>query len=295
MIVLTNIEEDHLDYYRDLAHIRETFQTYIGKLPPTGKLVLNADDPVSAFDLRSTVPTVRYGLGLAADYFAHVTGIADGRQHFAVTRSVAGRPQATAFSLALPGVYNVQNALAAIAAASELDVRPEVAAEAIADFRGLWRRFETVGEIDGIPVISDYGHHPSAVRLTLAGARQFYPNRRLVLAFQPHQRNRTRRLFREFVAAFDGADLLILPEIFDVAGRECAADRGISSGDLALATGERDAERGRRRDIVFSPNLAAAQEDVRRRLRPGDVLIVMGAGEAHTLAKNLVLAVPEMR
>jgi len=287
MIVLTNIEEDHLDYYRDLDHIRETFRRYAAKLPPDGSLILNTDDPVCAADFDHAPGRVSYGLEAAADYAARGLSVGGGRQRFEVVRR-SGRPASLGeFSLPLPGRFNVYNALAAITAAAELGAPPAAIREAIAEFAGLWRRFEPVGDHDGVPMYSDYGHHPTAVAGTLAAAREFFPDRRVVLAFQPHQHNRTRRLFDEFVASFDGADVLVLAEIFDVAGRESAEDQRVSSRDLAEAASRRDAAAGRTREIVFAADLDRTAEVLHRVLRPGDVLLLMGAGDIYKLAERL--------
>ncbi len=287
MIVLTNIEEDHLDYYRDLDHIRETFRRYVAKLPPDGTLVRNADDPVSSADLAAAAGSVSYGLEAAADYTAEGPTVGGGRQRFEVVRH-SGQPASLGeFSLPLPGKFNVYNALAAIAAAAELGAPPDAIRQAIAEFAGLWRRFEKVGERDGAPIYSDYGHHPTAVAGTLAAAREFFPDKRLVLAFQPHQHNRTRKLFDEFVASFDGADLLVLAEIFGVAGREEAEDQRVSSRDLAEAVERRDAAAGRKREIVYAGSLAGTEEVLRRTVRRGDAVLLMGAGDIYKLADKL--------
>lgn len=287
-IVLTNIEEDHLDYYRDLAHIRETFQKFVGKLPADGTLILNADDHISFHEIEPKSAFVTYGLDHPADYVGRVHAVGDGRQTFGITRTLGQEHLLGEFTMAVPGIFNVQNALAAAAAAFELGVTPETVRAALAEFRGVWRRFEKVGERHGAPIISDYGHHPSAVKLTLAGARSFYPDRRLVLCFQPHQRNRTRKLFAEFVASFDGADFLVLPEIYDVAGREEAADRDISSRELVKAVLARDSEHGRERPVIYSPDLTAARQELERLLLPNDVALVMGAGDVYNICRSLL-------
>lgn len=287
MIVLTNIEEDHLDYYRDLDHIRETFNRYVAKLPPDGVLIRNADDPVSAADLTAAAGSVSYGLKGEADYTAQGLTVGGERQRFEVVRR-SGQPASLGeFSLPLPGKFNVYNALAAITAATELGAPADAVRQAVGEFAGLWRRFERVGEMGGALLYSDYGHHPTAVAGTLAAAREFFPDRRLVLAFQPHQHNRTRKLFEEFVVSFDAADVVVLAEIFDVAGREAEADRLVSSADLAEAARKRDAASGRGREVVFAENLEKTAAVLRRTVRRGDVVLLMGAGDIYKLADQL--------
>jgi UDP-N-acetylmuramate--alanine ligase len=139
----------------------------------------------------------------------------------------------------------------------------------------------------GAPVISDYGHHPTAIRETVEGAKQFYPGKRIVLAFQPHQRNRTRKLFNEFVSSFDGADVLLLPEIFDVTGRESSEDSEVSSRQLVDAVLARDSEHGRVRDVVFADSLGMLKDEIDKRVQSDDVVILMGAGNIYTIANAL--------
>src|SRR5512142_1514139 len=289
MIVLTNIEEDHLDFYRDLAHIRDTFKEYVRRLPPDGQLVLNADDHVCFYELAPTVPFTTYAMDNPADYVARHAAVTTGMQTFQVVRTRGGKEEAVGdFALGVPGRFNVMNALAAATAAIELGANVDAVKAVLREFTGIWRRFERVGERKGAIVVSDYGHHPTAVRGTLEAARSFYPDRRIVLAFQPHQRNRTRKLFDEFVASFDGADLVLLPEIYDVAGREAPEDRGVSSRGLVEATKARDAERGVRREVLFGGTLDETLARLEAIIRPDDLVLLVGAGDIYTLAKKLV-------
>jgi UDP-N-acetylmuramate--alanine ligase len=208
-------------------------------------------------------------------------------QSFQVVHTKDGKDEPLGdFTMSLPGRFNVMNALAAATAALELGVSADDIAATLREFAGIWRRFERVGEFRGATIISDYGHHPTAVRGTLEAARSFYPGRRIVLAFQPHHHNRTRKLFDEFVAAFDGADLLLLAEVYDVAGRE--ADDRVSSRDLVEAVRARDEERGAEREVLFGGTAAETQLRLENLIRPGDVVLVMGAGDIYTVARKLV-------
>jgi UDP-N-acetylmuramate--alanine ligase len=288
MIVLTNIEEDHLDFYRDLAHIRETFKEYVHKLPAKGKLILNADDTVSG-ELSPAVHPVTFGIVKPADYAASEPAVGAGAQTFRITRTKDGKKEAVGeFALGMPGRFNVMNALAAATAALELGVSVDAIKSVLREFGGIWRRFERVGERSGATVISDYGHHPTAVRGTIEAARSFYPGRRIVLAFQPHQRNRTRNLFDEFVSSFDDADVLLLSEIFDVAGREEKVDADVSSRALVDAVRAHDAKRGTHRRVMYAGALEETLTAVVKTLLPNDVLLLVGAGDIYTLAKKLV-------
>ena len=285
-IVITNIEEDHLDYFRDLAHIRDVFQEYVRKLPKDGLLVLNADDAVSAAELKPKVKPIFFSMHAPAEYMAQDVRVADGFQHFSVMRR--GGTSVGNFALGVPGEFNVMNALAAASMALALGIPPAAVRDTLRAFTGIWRRFERVGEKDGVIVVSDYGHHHTAVAGTIAAARAFYPGRRIVLAFQPHHRNRTRKLFKEFVESFDGADVLLLAEIYDVAGRDDADDARVSSASLVDAVRARDAQQGVQRDVAFTGPVADTFDEIERRKAAGDVILLMGAGDIYTLAKKLV-------
>jgi len=216
MIVLTNVEEDHLDYFRDLAHIQDTFQTFLDKMKGKGLVVLNADDPGSAGFHADRV--VRYGTQDGADYMVENRRTAAGIQSALVRRLHPPEPLGD-LALRVPGAFNIMNALAATAAAMELGVPFETCARVLKQFPGIWRRFERVGTWNGADVISDYGHHPTAIRATVAAAREFFPGRRVVLCFQPHQHARTKELFGGFVEALAEADAVVVPEVYEVAGR----------------------------------------------------------------------------
>ncbi len=274
MVVLTNIEEDHLDYFRDLNHIVETFQAYVDGVPC---VVMNADDPVMQRLRLGRYLT--YGFAESADVRASDRRVGAGEQSVAVAwRGVdCGR-----ITLVVPGLFNVSNALAATTAALELGVPFDVCVAALAKFTGCWRRFERVGTIGRVEVISDYGHHPTAIRGTLEAAREFFPGRRIVLCFQPHQHARTIELRDGFVEALAGADILVLPEIYRVSGRTEADE--ISSRDLVA-----DIERMHPgKEVFYAADLAKATQMVRSLVLSGDVLIVQGAGDVDDVARNLV-------
>lgn len=274
MIVLTNIEEDHLDFYKNLDNIMAAFRKYVQKLPADGKLIYNADDENIMEISKSFAGTkTSFGIKEHADYVGKEIRADDGFQKY----HFAGHD----YILRVPGMYNAYNAFAASTAAMALGVPSEAIKKTLEHFRGIWRRFEIIGERDGALVISDYGHHPTAVRETIAGARQFYPGRRLILAFQPHHRNRTQNLFNEFIGCFDGLDVLVLTEIFDVAGRE--QGENISSKDLI----EPIKARGKVGEVFFAESPKNAEEKLLQIIRPDDIIIVMGAGDIYKIANQL--------
>ncbi len=275
MIVLTSIEEDHLDYYRDMNHIRDTFQIFADKLIGKGMMIMNADDAES-MKLRVERP-ITYGFEQKADYAAVDRVTEKGKQSFAVRREeILGK-----VSMMVPGTYNVLNALAATAAAMELGVPFETCARVLQTFPGIWRRFERVGTWREADVISDYGHHPTAVEKTLNAAREFFPGRRIVLCFQPHQHSRTKALFDGFVHALQLADETIVAEIYDVAGRN--EEHEISSRQIV----EKIKKENPSAHVMFSQNLDAVKSALEQLVRSGDVLIVMGAGDIDCVARDV--------
>lgn len=280
MAVATKIVEDHLDYYRDLAHIQETFQAFAGLLPKDGTLIWNADDePSRAAFAPLGIVQERFGLSAEAEARILNPRVREGMQAFDLA---FGEETWKGLELPVPGAFNVQNAAAAAAAARKLGAQESAVRAALAEFRGIWRRFERVGTRRGAPVVSDYGHTPDAVEATLAAAREWHPGRRIVLVFQPHHHDRTRKLFDGFVAALAGADELILTEIYGVKGRTDEHEE-ISSRDLL------DALAARRPDLP-----ARYAEDAREAARlvteadtKDAMILVMGAGDIDAAAREL--------
>ena len=280
-IVLTDVKPDHLDYYGDFEQIKKTFQQYLNGLPSDGLLVWNADDPASS-ELDHPARAVSYGIDSAADYRAADIRVEPGRQVFQLLKS--GEPLAE-ITLRVPGRFNVYNALAALAAAHEYGADVESLKRSMGEFTGIWRRFEVVGQRGGAPVISDYAHHPDAVRGTIQAARDFYPDRRVVVCFQPHHRNRTERLFDGFVEALAAADVPLVTDIYEVAGREREETGGVRGQDLARAVAE---YRGFEEAEVFAGSPEAARGKLKQVIEIDDVVIIMGAGDIYRIAEDLV-------
>lgn len=278
--VVTNIEEDHLDYFHDLAHIRATFEAFLNRVEKKGTIILNADDPESVEDIARYRRMKTFGIQNAADYSAKNIAVRAGRQWFEMWKSdvVVGE-----FSLQIPGRFNIMNTLAALAAAFEVGVSVEVARAVLEKFYGIWRRFERVGEYNGATVISDYGHHPSAIRGTLAAAREFYPGHRIVLVFQPHQHHRTQALFKQFVDSFAGADVLVLADVYHVPGR----DENEEVGSENLANSARAI--GKPQEVHYIGDLKKTEALVRKLSKPEEIIICMGAGDIDVVARNLVI------
>ncbi len=266
--VVTNIDPEHLDFYKTHEILKDAFLQFIEKVPFYGLAVLCLDHPhVQELLPRIQRRHVTYGLSPQATYHARSLGFRGLSTSFVAFNR--DKPLGE-FTVRMPGQHNVLNTLAAIAVADELEVPLDVVKEALATFHGVARRFSVVDEVDGVALVDDYGHHPAEVEATLNAARRAYDGRILV-AFQPHRYTRTQNLFDEFTRAFNNADQLFLTDIY-AAGE--AAIPGITSQHLAEAI----AEHGHQH-VKYSPDRAAMSQELARSARPGDVVIALGAGD----------------
>ena len=275
--VVTNIDADHMETYQhDFARLKQAFAAFLQNLPFYGSAILCVDDAnVREIMPSVTKPIVTYGLREDA-MVRGVDIVAGERMRFRAVREGAGPLE---IILNLPGRHNVQNALAAIAVATELGVADAAIARALAEFRGVGRRFQRYGEIRIAPdgsaagsftLIDDYGHHPVEMRATLDAARGAFPGRRIVLAFQPHRYTRTRDLFEDFVKALSGSDALLLAEVYPAGEPPIVAADGRSLARAIRVAGKTEP--------VFVENIADMPAAIRKVVRPGDVVLTMGAG-----------------
>ncbi len=276
--VVTNIDPEHLDFYSGIGQIKETFLHFINKVPFYGFSVLCIDHP----NVQELIPSVEktyvtYGFSRSADYRAEEVVASGMTNRFAVF--ARGERLGEVF-LRAPGRHNVSNALAAAAVALELGIPFDQVSAGLSAYAGVGRRFQVKGEIDGITVVDDYGHHPVEVRATLAAAREVWPDRRIVVGFQPHRYSRTRALFKEFLSAFQDADVLLVFEVYS-AGEEPI---GGATGE-ALCSAVRDHGH---REARYLGKSAGAREAVRATLQPGDIFLTMGAGDVWKLGESLL-------
>ncbi len=266
--VVTNIDPEHLDFYRDLEHLQETFLAFVNKVPFYGATILCLDAPnVQALIPKVEKRIITYGLSTQADY--HAVGVElDG---FSSTFTARGMGEDLGrFRLQMPGRHNVSNALAAIAVARELDIAVARVREGIEGFSGVQRRFQVKSDAGGILLIDDYGHHPQEVRATLAAAKEGF-GRRTVVVFQPHRYTRTRDLLDDFYTAFNQADVLILMEIYP-AGEEKIP--GVSAHLLLEGIRAHG-----HREVMLVPEREEIPALIERIAQPGDMVITMGAGD----------------
>ncbi|MBT0962491.1 UDP-N-acetylmuramate--L-alanine ligase [Denitromonas iodatirespirans] len=274
--VVTNIDADHMDTYgHDFARLKQAFIDFLQRLPFYGVAVLCEDDP----HVRSIMPLVskqivRYGFSPNANIRAENVRAEAGRMVFDVLR-INGTVSRLPVTLNMPGTHNVLNALAAIAVATEVGVADEAIIQALADFKGVGRRFQRYGDVPlaaggSFTLVDDYGHHPVEMAATIEAARGAFPGRRLVLAFQPHRYTRTRDCFEDFVKVLSTVDALVLAEVYAAGEAPVVAADG-----RALARALRVAGRI---EPVFVEQIEDMSKTVLDVVQDGDVVLTMGAG-----------------
>ena len=269
LALINNIDLEHLDTYRDLQDLQETFARFARSVPFFGAAILGLDDP-HVQEIRPLVSrrVVTYGLTPQADLTARDVVLERTGSRFV---AFADREFTGAVSLQVAGLHNIKNALGALAVARELSIPFATAARALAEFKGVIRRFEKKGERAGVVVIDDYAHHPTEVAATLAAARQSYPDRRIVALFQPHLYSRTKDMAHQFGAAFLNADVLLVTPVY---GSREAPREGVTGAlvaDAATARGHRAAR--------FIADRKGILDALEWELKDGDLLITMGAGD----------------
>lgn len=279
--VITNIDADHLDCYRDIDDIIDSFRTFAELVPAEGKIIAAAEDRVAqALHVFDPSMVEWCALETPAAWTTRSLGIENGCHRGHILRH--GLPAAE-IRLRVAGRHNLSNATLAVAACAACGVEPQRAADAIGTFLGVDRRMTEIGRVPGVDavVVDDYAHHPTELLATLDALRERYQPRRLIAVFQPHQASRTRLLIDEFSRAFPSADLVILPEIYYV--RDSAEDRrAVSSAQLARRI---QAAGG---DAAFLPTFEQVVEHLRSVVRDGDLVVTLGAGNVWEIGKALV-------
>jgi UDP-N-acetylmuramate--alanine ligase len=268
--VVTNIDAEHLDFYKSHEAVKEAFVQFLEKVPFYGLSVLCLDHP----HVQDLLPRVHrryatYGLSPQAQYSARNINFRGLSTSFVAYRR--GEPLGE-FTVRMPGQHNVLNTLAAIAVADELEVPLDAMKDALATFHGVARRFTIVDQVEGITLVDDYGHHPAEIEATLSAARNAY-DKRVLVAFQPHRYTRTESLWDDFTRSFNKADVVLVCDIY-AAGEKPIP--GISSEKLAKAIAEHG--HGAVRYVRDRAELAA---ELAKMARPGDVVIALGAGDVN--------------
>jgi len=275
--VITNIDREHLDHYSGLAEIQAAFVSFANKVPFYGAVVLCLDDP----HVQAIIPHIErriltYGACEQADISASEIRFRDFGVSFRVQR---GSQSLGAINLQVPGGHSVLNALAAVTTGLEVEIPFDKIADALESFHNADRRFQIKGQRKGVLIVDDYGHHPTEIKATLEAARHA-TNRRIVAVFQPHRYTRSQALENEFASAFSQADLLVVMPIYP-AGED----------PLPGVTAERMTrliQNSGHGDVRYAPGFAEAQEMLAERLREGDLLITLGAGDVWKIGEELL-------
>jgi UDP-N-acetylmuramate--alanine ligase len=317
--VITNIEEDHLDYYKDLDGITDAFTEFVSLIPEDGLLVVNNDDAnirkvvkgakckvesysiVTASDFLNKVIPIkkidfqnysgglpiadgsneRVSCGSGAKWLAVVTYSEKEVYHFSVFKKGEYFGD---FCLKTPGLHNVSNALAAISVCNYIGLNGKTIKKALASFNGVSRRFQTISSKNGITIIDDFAHHPTAIKTTLETARVIYPSQRIWCVFQPHQHNRTKLLLREFAMALTLADKVIIADIY------AARDSDIEKASVCSQDLKREL-RAMGGDVACIKNISEIIDNLRLSVKRDDIIMILGAGDiwkvAHGLKNNL--------
>lgn len=276
--VITNIDKEHMDFFKDIEMLKHAFLSFINKIPFYGIAVVCMENEY----LREIIPLIQrrfmtYGLSEKADIYAKNIKHSGMKMSFEV---VYKGNSLGIFTLPVPGKHNVLNSLASIAVGIELQIPVDVISKALGGFSGIHRRFEFKGEAGGIKVFDDYGHHPSEVKATLKAARECFDGNRLFVLFQPHRYTRTRDLMDEFAMSFDNADRLFLMDIYPAGERPI---EGIDARQLS----DKIAKAGFK-NLSYIPGRKEMTEKIISELKSGDVLITLGAGDVYKMGEEIL-------
>lgn len=277
--VITSLEHDHPDCFPTFESYTSAFETFADQIKPGGKLIVSTDNAgLQEFLKQHTYNSLTYGLNSPAEVTVVENHLNDKRCYsytLAPRKTIQTDNEVITVELSVPGLHNLTNSLAVLAVISDLGLSLKQSAEALSKFSGTGRRFDVLGEVNGIVLIDDYGHHPTEIKATLEAAKQRYPNRRLWAVWQPHTYSRTITLIDAFEKAFDKADLVIITDIY--AARE--TNEGFSSSKLAKEMGQSTIQHIGNLDVVMAHLLKHCQ--------PGDVVIVLSAGDANQITAGL--------
>ncbi|MDO8142070.1 MAG: UDP-N-acetylmuramate--L-alanine ligase [Candidatus Brocadiales bacterium] len=277
--VITNIEEDHLDYYENIEKIINAFGDFAALISKEGLLVVNNHDKnISRAMQKANCKVETYSLDSASDWQGKIISSGNGINRFSIFR---GNTYFDDFTLKIPGSHNILNALAATAVCTFIGVDKDSIKTALASFGGAKRRFQIIGVKNNITVIDDYAHHPTEIRVTLKAARELYPGKKIWCVFQPHQYSRTRHLLRGFAKSFQDANKVLFADIY--ASRDTDYEK-TTMNSMRLCEETRNAGV----DVQYIPQLEEIVRVLSSDVKPDDVVITMGAGDVWKVAYDLV-------
>jgi UDP-N-acetylmuramate--alanine ligase len=276
--VVTNIDLEHLDFYRDIDHIRDTFLQFMNKVPFYGQAILCLEDE----NIQAILPRVEkrfatYGFSSQADFQARqlqTSGLCTTFRVFHDSQELGE------MEIQIPGRHNVLNALASVAVAYELEIPWPAVQAGLRDMTGVQRRFQIKGEAGGVLVLDDYGHHPTEIRAVLEALAGCYPDRRRIIAFQPHRYSRTQALLEQFARCFYDCDVLLISEIYPAGEKPIPGITGRRLAEQIAAHGHHE--------LHFCPTLQEMSQELQEMVRPGDVVMTLGAGNILQVGESLL-------
>lgn len=274
--VILNCELDHTDFFKDEDDFRESFRKYALNIPKGGRLIINSAIRDIGFFRNPDAKFITFGVEDDSDYVAKNVAVEDGR--FVVFDLYRKGCFVEKIRLNIPGIYNVQNALAAIATAMEYGVELAVIVETLARFRSTERRFQVLGETHGVKIVSEFAHHPTAIRYAIETARQLNPDKLWVI-FQPHAYSRTKEFLKEFAHVLEAADAVVLTPIY--AAREVNT-YGVDSRDIVALLEEAGKE------VYYADGFGEAEDIILTQAKPGELVMAMGGGDIDRVAKDLM-------
>jgi len=299
-VLLNNIDYDHPDFFPTKDDYKKVFIEFIKKIPAKGFLVANFDDLTirKIVNVNCQGKVISYAINEAADYVAYDIKQQGGKQYFKVKLGVNDfllegeetfpslqEDDLGDFSIQLSGRHNISNALAVIAICIELGIELFNIRKYLAEFTGTARRMQVLGQFRGATIIDDYAHHPTEIKTTLAGAREIYKDRKIIVAFHPHTFTRTKALLNDFAKSFTDADEVI---VLDIYGSAREKHGGVHSRDLVNKIGIRNQELGIRQNVKHIPTLNECEKYLRGNIERGDVVLLMGAGDVFRIGESLI-------
>lgn len=290
IVILTAIEYEHPDYFRDLKHTINVYKEYVRHLPKDGILIANADDGnvmEAAKEAKCKIAT--YGIKKKADFTAVDVNLEGGCPEFELKtqnselRVTVQNSEPKEFRLNIPGIHNIYNSLAMIALAVTLKIDLKIVQKVLENYHGAWRRFEykKVDKKRNIVIIDDYGHHPTEIKVTLRAGRERFPKHKIICIFQPHQIKRTKILFNDFIKVFNDVDEVIVAKVYAVAGRD-EGDRELYSKRLVGAL------KKKKIDAKYIAKFNEIADYIKKTVKKNCVIITMGAGDITMLSDRLV-------
>ena len=277
--IVLNIDSDHLDYFRDIDHILESFQKFVGRVPPDGRVIAYSANPFVNKAVEGMENVITFGLNEDCDYYAvNIAFDGNGISKYELYRR--GESLGTV-SMNIPGEYNVLNSLAALACADTLGIDLKIAKSTLSNFQGTQRRFDIVGTTDkGVKIVDDYAHHPTEIKAALRAAKNI-PSKSLWCVFQPHTYTRTIALFDEFASAFKDADKVIMVEIY------AAREKNINKVSSKLLTDEIKREHPEK-DVYYFETFEEVANFLFENTHEGDMVITMGAGDVYKIGEMVL-------